>query len=146
MSIKNVKNVNLGNFSKKELMILSNRIDFEIERWQTGERRRQDVLMAASEFFEVPIRDIKGSLRNRRIADVRKVIAKVLRKENNTFEIIAHSLDAHHTSVIYMVDAADSLIKVQRDDNFTDMYKGFLNFLTNDYDPTGEAASFEAQN
>jgi len=146
MNTKKGTDVNISNMSKKELMILSNRIDIEIERWQTGERRRQEVLMAASEFFEIPIRHIKGNSRNRRITDIRKVIAKVMRKEKNTFKIIGHTLDVHYASVIYMVDAADRLIKFQRDDNFTDMYKGFLNFLTNEYDPTGEAASAEEKN
>lgn len=146
MNTKKGTDVNINNMSQKELMILANRIDIEIERWQTGERRRQDILMAASEFFEVPLRYIKGNSRNRRITDIRKVIAKVLRKEKNTFKIIGHSLDVHYASVIYMVEAADRLIKVQRDDNFIDMYKGFTNFLTNDYDPTGEATSAEAQN
>lgn len=146
MNTKKGTDININNMSKKELLILSNRIEIEIERWVSGERRRQDVLMAASEYFDLPIRHIRGNNRNRRMTDIRKVISKVLRKDGNTFKLIGHTLDLHHASVIYSVEAADNLLKIQKDENFIDMYEGFTNFLKNEYDATGEAASAQAQN
>lgn len=143
MNTKKGTDVNISNMTKKQLLILSNRIDKEIEDWESGERRRNEILNMASEFFELRIRYIKGNNRNRRIADIRKIISCVMRNEKNTITSIASTLDCHHATVIYQLNEFQQLLKY--DYNFKDMYEGFTNFIYKN-DETGEIESAEAKN